>query len=107
MSDAIAPRKTVTFTLTRVPRRLSHRRTLERLMRMQPGIQAGLKRLARRRRQHDNKLITRGGRFWHVRVPAAKLVLLDAGRSFTLTITPQIIPDLRSVERYLEAKPAG
>ena len=61
MTDAIAPTKTVTFTIKKVPTRAAERKTIRRLMRMQPEIQKGLKMLARRRRQKDNKPTTRAG----------------------------------------------
>jgi hypothetical protein len=106
MSETLAPRQTVTFTLTKAPRRASLRKTILRLMRMQPDIQRGLRRLAKRRLRHDNTEHPRGGRLWTTRVRATRLVHLKPGASFTLTITPQIMPDLQSVEPYLSAKRA-
>jgi hypothetical protein len=107
MSDVIAPQKTVTFTITKAPRRPADQKTIQRLMRMQPHIQRGLASLARRRRQHDNIETTRAGRPWVNRKRTTKLTRVLPGEQFTLMITPQVIPDLRSVERFLEAKPAG
>ena len=107
MADVIAPQKTVTFTVTRVPQRSAHRKTIERLMKMQPDIQRGLKDLARRRRQHDNVTEIRAGRKWTSRARVTKLARVEPGESFTLMITPQIIADIRSVERFLKAKKSG
>ena len=107
MSDAIAPKKTVTFTITSVPRREASIKTLQRLMRMQPRIQRGLKKLAKRRDRKENIDHPRGGRLWTSRVRATKLVNVSKGESFTLTLTPQIIADVRSVEKYLDAKVAS
>jgi hypothetical protein len=28
------------------------------------------------------------------------------GETFTLTVTPQIMPDIKAVEKFLQAKPA-
>ncbi len=106
MSDAIAPQKTVQFTITKAPTQSAPRKTIRRLMEMQPDVRRGLKMLARRRRQTDNILTTRAGRPWVQRVRATRLVQVEAGETFTLTLTPQMIPDIRSVERYLDAKPA-
>ena len=64
MADPIAPLKTVTFTITRVPPRAPQRKTIARLMMMQPDVQRGLKKLAARRRQKDNTPTRRGGRIW-------------------------------------------
>ncbi|MHC4218982.1 MAG: hypothetical protein ACYSU7_11065 [Planctomycetota bacterium] len=104
MADVIAPQKTVTFTVTTVPQRTAQRKTIERLMKMQPDIQRGLKLRARRRRQHDNIVDIRAGRKWIQRVRATKLARVETGQSFTLTLTPQIIPDVKSVERFLKAE---
>ena len=41
---------------------------------------------------------------WVSRVRTTKLSRVEPGESSTLRITPQIIPDLKSVEGYLEAK---
>jgi hypothetical protein len=107
MADVIAPQKTVTFTVTRVPQRPAQRKTIERLMKMQPDIQRGLEKRARRRRQHDNIIDIRAGRKWVQRVRASKLAHVEQGQSFTLTLTPQIIPDIKSVERFLKAEKAS
>jgi len=101
----IAPQKKVTFTITKRPHRSADRKTIQRLMRMQPDIQKGLRMLSRRRRQFDNKPRIRAGVEWVGRAKATKLTQVQPGESFTLYITPQIIPDLKSVEQFLEAAP--
>jgi hypothetical protein len=106
MATALSPNKTFTFSITKTPARESQRKTLERLMRMEPGVAKGLRRLALRRKRVDNKGHQRGGRTWVSRVKAVKLVRVEPGQSFTLRVTPQILPDIQSVEKYLEAKPA-
>ncbi|MHC4770095.1 MAG: hypothetical protein ACYTEI_15520 [Planctomycetota bacterium] len=106
MADVIAPLKTVTFTVTRVPPRSAQRKTIERLMKMQPDVQHGLKMRARKRRQHDNIVDIRAGRKWIQRVTASKLARAEEGQTFTLTLTPQIIPDVKSVQQFLKAAKA-
>ena len=103
MSDVIAPLKTVTFTIKKTPQRPALRKTIQRLMRMQPNIQKGLRMLARRRRQKDNITYIRAGVEWVNRKRTTKLTRVIPGETFTLTLTPQIMPDLKSVEAYLEA----
>jgi hypothetical protein len=107
MSDVIAPTKTVTFTITKAPRREAERKTIQRLMQMQPEARRGLKALQRKRRQTDNITYIRAGVWWTNRKRASRPFRPDVGESFTLRITPQIIPDLRSVEEYLDAKEAS
>ncbi len=106
MSDPIAPLETLTFTVEKVPRRPAQRKTIERLMKMQPELQSGLRKIARKRRVHDNVVSIRAGRKWIQRVRATKVARVEQGKSFTLTLTPQIIPDLRSVEKFLKVAKA-
>ena len=106
MSDVIAPGNEVTFTITKAPRRIRDQKTLLRLMRMQPHIQKGLKMLQRRRALQDNDPRRRAGLIWVHRKRATKLARVERGASFTLRVTPHIIPDIKSVDRFLEAKSA-
>lgn len=107
MSDVIAPNQRVTFTVKQTPKREAERKTIQRLMRMQPEIQRGLTQLAKQRRQKDNKPYIRAGKLWTNRVKTTKLTRVAPGESFTLHVTPHILPDLKSVEQHLEAKPAN
>ena len=102
MSD-LTPGQTVTFTLTSTPKRTAQVKTIRRLMQMQPEIRKGLKFLARRRAQKDNDPRRRAGLIWVHRKRATKLVRVEKGEQFTLKVTPQIIPDLKSVSAFLKA----
>lgn len=105
MSSVIAPSKKVTFTLNKTPARPADLKTIRRLMRMQRHVQKGLKTLSKRR-HGENYVSPRAGRMWMTRMPVSKLVRAEKGESFTLTITPQIMADIRAVEKYLDATPA-
>lgn len=107
MADAIAPNQDVTFTISNPPRREAERKTIQRLMRMQPDVQNGLSKLARRRKLHDNRYVTRAGVDWVIRVTTTKLTRVEPGESFTIRVTPQIMNDIKSVEQYLDAKVAS
>lgn len=102
----IAPGQTMTFTVKRVPDRVASRKTIRRLMRMQPHIQKGLRQLAKRRARIDNRDTNRGGRIWVDRAKTTKLTHVAPGETFTLRITPQIIPDIQSVADCLEMSKA-
>lgn len=106
MPEAIAPSKTVTFTINRTPARPADRKTIQRLMRMQRGIQKGLRNLSQIRSRERNVTRQRAGGTWTTRVKMTKLTRIEKGESFTLTITPQIMNDIRAVESFLDAKPA-
>ncbi|MDA1007700.1 MAG: hypothetical protein O2800_01660 [Planctomycetota bacterium] len=97
------PGTTVSLTITKVPVAEGHKKTLARLMRMQPDIQRGLTRVAKRR-QHKNREQQRGGRIWTSRIRATKLVRVATGESFTLFVSPQIVSDLQAVASYVQSK---
>ncbi len=107
MPDLIAPLNTVTFTVTTVPQHSAQLKTIARLMNMQPEAQRSLRSLAKRRRLHDNIVGIRAGRRWTSRVRTTKVTRVETGETFTLTLTAQIIPDLRSVEKFLKAARTG
>ena len=106
MAD-LTPTSTVTFTVTSMPKNERATKTLRRLMNMQPEIQKGLSMLARRRAKIDNVPTRRAGRVWVNRATPTSLTRVAIGESFTLQLSPQIIPDVKSVEKYLDAKSAG
>jgi hypothetical protein len=106
MDDLLKPQNTVTFRVKTVPQRLAARKTIQRLMRLQPHVQKGLKDLQARRRRHDNRPYIRAGVWWVDRKRATKLTRVDEGAEFTLTIRPQYVPDIKSVSQYLEASSA-
>ncbi len=102
----LATSTTMTFTITSVPKNDRGVKTLRRLMRMQPDAQKALTLLARRRRQFDNRPTNRAGRIWIDRKKPTQVVKVEVGESFTIQVTPQIVNDLKSVEKYLDAKAA-
>ena len=100
--ETIVPNTTMTFTVTSRPPRTASVKTIERLMGMQPDIQRGRSRLAMQRRLKDNVTYVRAGRPWVNRKRVTKLACAEAGASFSLLVTPQIVDDLRSVAAFLE-----
>ena len=98
------PTGTYTFTITKAPERAAQVKTVKRLMEMQPEVQKGLSGLAKRRAQTDNDPRRRAGRIWMHRKRRTNLVKVMAGESFTLRLTPQILPDIRSVLSFLDVK---
>ena len=100
----IACGQDTTFTITSVPQRPADRKTLTRLMQMEPSVKKGLRALAKKRRQHDNRTYIRAGVEWTDRKKATKIVRVAQGESFTVHVTPQIVNDLKSVERFISAK---
>ena len=93
-----------TFEITAVPKRIAQQKTIRRLMRLEPKIQKGLKALQKRRRQHDNLTYIRAGCPWTDRARATKLTRVETGETFTVRVTPHIVPDLNSVGQFLQLK---
>ncbi len=98
---ALIAGKTVTISVKKVPVEARHRKTIERLMRLQPAVQRTLTRIARKRGR-DNPLNQRGGRMWISRIPATRCVGAELGAKFTLRVTPKIIPDVMAIQRFVE-----
>ncbi len=95
---------TVTFTIKSVPASAGGFRTVERLMRLERGAQRILKTLQKKRKNELNEYRPRAGREWLVRARCTRLVRVEAGRSFTIQVTPQLAGDLASVASHLEFK---
>ena len=106
-ADLIIPNTDMTFTITSDPKPPAARKTIERLMWMQPECKKDLSMLQRRRKQKDIKYTIRAGRVWFDRPRATRTVRCEKGASFTLHVTPHIVNDLKSVAKYLEATPAS
>ena len=105
--ELIVPNTDVTFTIAKEPSRPAARKTIERLMWMQPSCVKDLSMLQRRRKQKDIKYTIRAGRVWFDRPRATRTARCVKGESFTLSVTPHIVNDLKSVAKYLEAVPAS
>jgi hypothetical protein len=66
-------------------------------------VQRVLTRIATARGR-DNVVQQRGGRMWTARMKATKVVNLSKGASFSLFVTPQIVPDIKSVSKFVTVK---
>lgn len=99
----VTPLKTATYRIAVMPRNASAVKTIQRLMRLQPQIQRGLTKLSKRRQRDLNDVHQRGGRMWTSRIKVTKLVTPQVGATFKVRVTPQIVPDITSVAKYLEA----
>ena len=103
---SIEPGNTYQFTVKIVPNRVASRKTIQRLMRMQPDVQRILSKLPMQRKNKDNVLYVRAGRPWVNRAKTTKVTRVAEGETFTLQVSPHIINDLQSVEKYLDVKAA-
>ena len=102
----LAPTSTVHFTVKAIPAEARRKQTILRLMRMNAGVQGALNRLKRERLCSGNRRTARAGRIWLAREECSRVVNLEKGATFTLRMTPQVMADVKSVEKFLDAKAA-
>lgn len=101
MLENAKPGDTIRLTLTAVPRSEKGRKTVARLMRLDADNKRALRR-AQHRRVTDLVVRSRGGRPWEVRRSVSKVVRVVAGAEWSVSYSPAIVPDIRSVEKYLK-----
>ena len=99
--DALNPGQSVTCTVSVEPTNDSARKTIARLMRLDPDNAKGLRRAQHMRARRMNSYI-RGNRLYHAREKPARVVLPRRGRSWSMTFTPGLAPDLLSVSRFVD-----
>ncbi|MEQ9096420.1 MAG: hypothetical protein RIE32_09165 [Phycisphaerales bacterium] len=105
MSDSFNPGEKVSCTITGLPRSEAGKKTIGRLMKLDPQIQRGLRKAQTRRRQ-NMKVYVRGGRDWYAREKCGKGGQVRVGESFTIPYAPQVADDIKSVEKYLKLETA-
>jgi len=101
MIDQLTPGERLRVTVTSEPRTHKARSTVMRLMRRDPDNRRALRRGQKIRRQTTPTKI-RGGRTWYIRPKPGKVCIPHAGAQWTMILTPEIIPDLRSVAQHLQ-----
>lgn len=104
MLDRLTPGQNIRCTITKDPRTDDRRQTIARLMRLDPEVKRGLRK-AHRRRMQNLVIYNRGNRDWVKRERPGKLVHPEKGESWTMCFTPELAPDLRSVEAFLKVEP--
>lgn len=105
MLPKLTPGQTIRCTVAKAPRAEAKIDTLERLMRLDPGVQRGLRRAQRRRRQ-DMIVYNRGNRDWYKREKCARLVKAATGATWTMQYSHHLAPELRSLDGFINVKPA-
>ncbi len=103
--DSIAPGQQIRCTVTKAPRAEGPRKTIERLMRLDPDNKKSLARAQHLRARRMNRYI-RGNRLWTSREKAARVVRADSGAAWNMALAPQIADDLKSVANYIKVENA-
>lgn len=103
MAVELKPGTVVQVTVKRTPTNEAAAKTLSRIFAKDPAN--------RRLRPRRKKLLAgaidirrRGGRPWEVRSKAPRLIRPTKGAACSLAVTVDLLPDLRSVERFIEIK---
>lgn len=95
------PGQTISCTVTKAPRAAAGRKTLERLMRLDPETKLGLRKAAKNRAQ-TTIVYNRGNRDWVKRQNCGKLVRVEKGASWKMPFDVNIAKDLASVADCLK-----
>lgn len=100
MLENVKPGQQITLTVEAEPRRDDQRQTIQRLMRRDPQTSKALRRgqLLRKRNLRTKQ---RGGRQWAIRERVGKVAHAARGATWTMTYTPDLEQDLRSIERFV------
>ena len=105
MSVDIEPGGRVSVKVTKSPTNEAAAKTLSRLFAKDPANRQA-RRQRKKLRQSATEHRKRGGRLWAVLPKAPRLGQPTAGAACTLLATPDVIADLRSVDRFVELSPA-
>lgn len=106
MSD-IAPGTTVTVKIVKAPKSEGARKTLVRLLSKDAEVIKENKRLKKVRKVNQT-MSTRGGRWrvWESRLVKQNPVIGAVGEAGTFLATPDVLRDLRGVEKFVEVSAA-
>jgi hypothetical protein len=99
------PGQQIRVTITATPRTEAGVDTLERLMRLEPGVKRSLRRAQRRRRQ-DMVVYNRGNRDWYKREKCARIISAENGATWLMSYSHQLAPELASVARHVKVEAA-
>ncbi len=105
MIEQFAPGQEIRVTITEQPRRSAQRKTLRRLM----GINPEMKKALTKAQEHRRRTLPshmRGGRMWAVRPRASLITRAEKGASWTMPFFPQVAPDLESVSGLVRVEAA-
>jgi hypothetical protein len=101
MLDTLKAGQPVTFTVLSTPRAQDSKDTIERLMRLDPVNKKSLTSAYKKRAQRQFTF-NRGNRDWVKRETCAQIVRCAKGATWTMPFTFNVLPDIKSVEKYLK-----
>lgn len=105
MLDKFKAGQNVRLTVVKAPRAQGCVTTIERLLRLDPIVQRGLRK-ARSKRKQTQFWFNRGNRDWLKRQTCGKIVKCAAGSTATFPYAVNLAPDIQSVAKYLKIEAA-
>ncbi|MGD9689926.1 MAG: hypothetical protein AB7K52_09770 [Phycisphaerales bacterium] len=105
MLDQFKAGQSIKCTIAKAPRNAANRKTLERLMRLQPSVARGL-RNAHRKRQQNLVVYNRGNRDWTKRESCGKIIKVAKGATWTMVYSVTLAPDLQSIADCIKVEKA-
>lgn len=99
------PGQMIRCTVTKTPTNKGGRVTLERLMRMDPGVKRGLRR-AHHKRQQNLNVYNRGNRDWTARELCGKIVRAVKGQNWSMKYSVDLADEFKSIERFVKVEKA-
>jgi len=103
MAKEIKPGQWINVKITAVPKAANNRKTMIRVFEKDETVRTERKRLARSRPVTTH---VRGGRDWANRPKRLAAVNIEPGATYKVFASVDILRDLKSVEKFVDIKPA-
>ncbi len=105
MLDSLNPGQTITCTVTKAPKSRGDKKTITRLMKMDPQTAKSLRR-AQLLRRRNMVVYNRGNRDWYQRRPTAKIVAPAVGATWSMPFDHNIARELSAVSGLIKIERA-
>ena len=105
MLDTLKPGQMIRCTVSKNPASEANIDTIERLMRLDPGVVRGLRRAQRRRRQ-EMVVYNRGNRDWYKREKCARISKCAKGAAWTMKFNLDLKRELNAVSSFVKIEAA-
>lgn len=101
--EDIKPGQWITVTVKQEPRTDAGRKTLVRMLNKDPEVRKEQERKKKTRPVGEHQ---RGGRMWKDRPRHLRPTTVEAGKSFRVLATIDVLKDMQSLEPYVDLAPA-
>src|SRR5262249_8036717 len=105
MLDSLNPGQTITCTITKAPKSRGDKKTITRLMKMDPSTARSLRR-AQMLRRRNMIVYNRGNRDWYKRSKTARIVAPTIGATWSMPFDHNIARELHAVSGLIKIERA-